>query len=113
MAQPDKRHCLQCAISAAHLIREAQRWNALAAGEPEQIVTTTLAGFAKALDRVPIPPGRPRGGRGATGVERRAAAIGARRPANGRSDTATGAAAIPYPRRGTSATVRGSKPKPS
>jgi serine/threonine-protein kinase HipA len=46
-------------ISAAHLIREAQRWNALTAGEPERIVTTTLADFAKALDRVPVPPGVP------------------------------------------------------
>src|SRR5512146_686607 len=46
-------------ISAAHLIREAQRWNALAAGEPERIVTNTLADFAKALDRVPVPPGVP------------------------------------------------------
>jgi serine/threonine-protein kinase HipA len=46
-------------ISAAHLICEAQRWNALATGEPEQIVTTTLADFAKALDRVTVPPGVP------------------------------------------------------
>jgi serine/threonine-protein kinase HipA len=46
-------------ISAAHLIREAERWNALMAGEPERIVTTTLADFAKALDRVTVPPGVP------------------------------------------------------
>ena len=44
-------------ISAGHLIREGERWNALAAGEAEQIVTTTLADFAKALDRVAVPPG--------------------------------------------------------
>jgi serine/threonine-protein kinase HipA len=46
-------------VSAAHLIREAQHWNALATGEPEQIVTTTLADLAKALDRVTVPPGVP------------------------------------------------------
>ena len=46
-------------ISAAHLIHEAQRWNALPTGESERIVTTTLADFAKALDRVPVPPGVP------------------------------------------------------
>ncbi|MHB1592560.1 MAG: type II toxin-antitoxin system HipA family toxin [Streptosporangiaceae bacterium] len=46
-------------ISAAHLIREAERWNALGAGEPEQIVTATLADFANALDQVTIPPGVP------------------------------------------------------
>jgi serine/threonine-protein kinase HipA len=46
-------------ISAAHLIREAERWNALMTGEPERIVTTTLADFAKALDRVTVPPGVP------------------------------------------------------
>jgi serine/threonine-protein kinase HipA len=44
-------------ISAAHLIREAERWNALGTGEAEQIVTATLAGFAKALDRVTVPSG--------------------------------------------------------
>jgi serine/threonine-protein kinase HipA len=37
-------------ISATHLIREAERWNALGPGEPEQIVTATLTDFAKALD---------------------------------------------------------------
>jgi serine/threonine-protein kinase HipA len=37
-------------ISAAHLIRGAEHWNALSAGEPEQIVTATLADFAKALE---------------------------------------------------------------
>ena len=50
-------------ISAAHLIREAEHWNALGAGEPEQIVTATLADFAKALDRVQsrrASPQRPR-----------------------------------------------------
>ena len=46
-------------ISAAHLIREAERWNALGPGEPEQIVTATLADFAKALDHVTVPPGVP------------------------------------------------------
>jgi serine/threonine-protein kinase HipA len=44
-------------ISAAHLIREAEHWNALGTGEPEQIVTATLADFAKALDHVTVPPG--------------------------------------------------------
>ncbi len=44
-------------ISAAHLIREAEHWNALGTGEPEQIVTATLADFAKALDHVTAPPG--------------------------------------------------------
>jgi hypothetical protein len=46
-------------ISAAHLIREAGQWNVLPPGETEQIVTTTLADFAKALDHVPVPPGVP------------------------------------------------------
>ena len=46
-------------ISAAHLTREAERWNAFAPGEAEQIVTTTLADFARALDRTVIPPGVP------------------------------------------------------
>jgi len=46
-------------ISATHLIREAERWNALGTGEPEQIVTATLADFVKALNRVTIPPGVP------------------------------------------------------
>lgn len=46
-------------ISAAHLIREAEHWNALGAGEPEQIVAATLADFAKALDHVTVPPGVP------------------------------------------------------
>jgi serine/threonine-protein kinase HipA len=46
-------------ISAAHLIREAQRWNALGAGEAEGIVTTALADFAAALDQVTAPPGLP------------------------------------------------------
>jgi serine/threonine-protein kinase HipA len=46
-------------ISAAHLIREAERWNALGTGEAEQIVTATLSGFAKALDRVTVPSGVP------------------------------------------------------
>jgi serine/threonine-protein kinase HipA len=44
-------------ISAAHLIREAEHWNALGTGEPERIVTAALADFAKALDRVTVPPG--------------------------------------------------------
>jgi serine/threonine-protein kinase HipA len=44
-------------ISAAHLIREAGRWNALGPSEPEQIITATLADFAKALDHVTPPPG--------------------------------------------------------
>src|SRR5580704_1345005 len=46
-------------ISAAHLIREAEHWNALGTGEPERIVTAALADFAKALDRVTVPPGVP------------------------------------------------------
>jgi serine/threonine-protein kinase HipA len=44
-------------VSAAHLIREGEQWNALGAGEAERIVTATLADFAKALDRVAVPPG--------------------------------------------------------
>jgi serine/threonine-protein kinase HipA len=44
-------------ISAAHLIREGEQWNALGAGEAERIVTATLADFAKALDRVAVPRG--------------------------------------------------------
>ena len=44
-------------ISAAHLIREAEHWNALGTGEPEQIVTAALADFAKALEHVTVPPG--------------------------------------------------------
>jgi serine/threonine-protein kinase HipA len=46
-------------ISAAHLIREAERWNALGSGEAERIVAATLADFAKGLDRVAVPPGVP------------------------------------------------------
>jgi serine/threonine-protein kinase HipA len=46
-------------ISAAHLIHEAERWNALVTGDAERIVTTTLADFAKAFDRVPVPSGIP------------------------------------------------------
>jgi serine/threonine-protein kinase HipA len=46
-------------ISAAHLIREAGRWNALGTGEAERIVTATLADFATALDRVTVPNGVP------------------------------------------------------
>jgi serine/threonine-protein kinase HipA len=46
-------------ISAAHLIREAEHWNALGTGEAEQIVTATLADFAKALNHVTVPPGVP------------------------------------------------------
>ena len=42
-----------------HLIREAEHWNALGAGEPEQIITATLADFAKALDHVTVPSGVP------------------------------------------------------
>ena len=44
-------------ISAAHLVREAERWNALGVGEADRIVTSTLADFAKALDNVVVPPG--------------------------------------------------------
>jgi serine/threonine-protein kinase HipA len=44
-------------ISAVHLIREAERWNSLGTGEPEQIVTATLTDFAKALDHVTVTPG--------------------------------------------------------
>jgi serine/threonine-protein kinase HipA len=43
-------------VSAAHLIREGERWNALGAGEAGRIVAATLADFAKALDRVAVPP---------------------------------------------------------
>jgi serine/threonine-protein kinase HipA len=46
-------------ISAAHLIREAERWNVLGASEAERIVTATLADFATALDHVAIPQGVP------------------------------------------------------
>jgi serine/threonine-protein kinase HipA len=46
-------------ISAAHLIREAERWNVLGVGEAERIVTATLADFAKALDHVVVPQGVP------------------------------------------------------
>lgn len=46
-------------ISAAHLIREAEHWNALGTGEPEQIVTATLSDFAEALARVTVPSGIP------------------------------------------------------
>jgi len=46
-------------ISAEHLIHEAEHWNTLGTGEPEQIVTATLADFAKALDHATIPPGVP------------------------------------------------------
>jgi serine/threonine-protein kinase HipA len=45
--------------SAAHLIREAEHWNALAPGEPERIVTATINDFAKTLGNVPVPPGVP------------------------------------------------------
>jgi serine/threonine-protein kinase HipA len=44
-------------ISAAHLISEAERWNALGTSEAERIVTATLADFATALDRLPVPQG--------------------------------------------------------
>ncbi len=46
-------------ISAWHLVREAERWNALGAGDAERIVTATLADFAAALDRVMVPRGVP------------------------------------------------------
>lgn len=46
-------------ISATHLIREAESWNALRTGEAEQIVNATLTDFARALDRVPVPQGVP------------------------------------------------------
>jgi serine/threonine-protein kinase HipA len=46
-------------VSATHLIGEAESWNALRAGEAEQIVTATLANFAKALNNVAIPRGVP------------------------------------------------------
>jgi serine/threonine-protein kinase HipA len=44
-------------VSAAHLIREGEQWNALRVGEAEQMVTATLADFAKALDHVAVPRG--------------------------------------------------------
>jgi serine/threonine-protein kinase HipA len=46
-------------ISAAHLIREAERWNVLGVAEAERIVTATLADFATALDHVVVPQGVP------------------------------------------------------
>jgi serine/threonine-protein kinase HipA len=46
-------------VSAAHLMREAESWNALRTGEAEKIVTTTLTDFAKALDLVSVPHGVP------------------------------------------------------
>jgi serine/threonine-protein kinase HipA len=46
-------------VSVVHLIREAESWNALRTGEAEQVVTATLADFAKALDHVPVPRGVP------------------------------------------------------
>lgn len=46
-------------ISAAHLIREAERWNVLGVGEADRIVMATLADFAKALDHVVVPQGVP------------------------------------------------------
>jgi serine/threonine-protein kinase HipA len=46
-------------ISAAHLIREGERWNALGVGEAERIVTATLADFAMVLDHVAVPQGVP------------------------------------------------------
>jgi serine/threonine-protein kinase HipA len=46
-------------ISATHLIREAERWNALGTGAAEQIVTATLADFAAALNQVAVPQGVP------------------------------------------------------
>jgi serine/threonine-protein kinase HipA len=44
-------------ISAEHLIHEAEHWNTLGTGEPEKIVTATMADLAKALDHVAVPPG--------------------------------------------------------
>lgn len=44
-------------ISAAHLVREAERWNVLGANEAERIVMATLADFATALDHVTVPRG--------------------------------------------------------
>jgi serine/threonine-protein kinase HipA len=44
-------------ISTAHLVREAERWNVLGAGEAERIVMATLADFATALDHVTVPRG--------------------------------------------------------
>lgn len=46
-------------ISAAHLVREAARWNAFGPDEAERIVTATLADFATALDHVAVPQGVP------------------------------------------------------
>jgi serine/threonine-protein kinase HipA len=46
-------------ISAAHLIHEGKRWNALGVGEAERIVAATLADFATALDHAAIPHGVP------------------------------------------------------
>ena len=87
-------------ISAAHLIREAKRWNALGTGEAERIVTTILVDFAKALDRVTVPREslhRPRrSSRGTSSDCRRA-----RRSASDRADTA-GDAVVLYPECATS-----------
>jgi serine/threonine-protein kinase HipA len=46
-------------VSAVHLIHEAESWSALRSGEAEEVVTTTLTDFVKALDRVPVPHGVP------------------------------------------------------
>jgi serine/threonine-protein kinase HipA len=48
-------------VSAAHLIHEAESWNALRTGEAEQIVSATLADFGKALNNVAVPLGVPSG----------------------------------------------------
>ena len=46
-------------VSAAHLIHEAESWNALRTGEAERVVSATLAEFAKALNEVAVPQGVP------------------------------------------------------
>lgn len=46
-------------ISAAHLVREGERWDVLGAREAERIVTETFADFAAALDQVAVPHGVP------------------------------------------------------
>ncbi len=66
-------------ISAAHLIREAERWNALGAGEAGQITSAaTLAGFATAARPRSGPAWRPRSGGGAARLARGAPAGGRR-----------------------------------
>jgi hypothetical protein len=83
-------------ISATHLIREAEHWNALGTGEAEQIVTATLADFAKALDKATVPKGvpAPTVAQLAWNVEQLRAGV---RSASDRADT-VGDAVVLYPK---------------